>query len=780
MAPLPKSVLIVGAGPAGLVAAKTLKQYGYTVSVYEAADCVGGMWKTKDGRPGEKCSPHMHTNLSRYTVSFSDLSWSSVDLDYLYDDSGHSQDNPPMFPMAWQVGEYLETYEKEFDIMSSVFLERRVSSTKLNKDDTWDVSYVDSSGKLSGPRIFDHLIVASSYFNKPAPSFDPSPSKDLPNIQHSSRFRTLSGLTNTPGKIVVIGGGISGSEAAAQAAFQISNAQYAPGTTKPAHAASKIYHVINRPFYSLPRYLPTNPRRRDGEFELAPEFLPLDLVLHNLSRRGNGEISAAITTMPPEKAQKGHAFLRDCLGGDQRDIGHSALVYKTDQIQYPAYTGITDTYKEFVRSGIVIPVQGQVEEVTQQVNGDLFDVSIKQSAPWAINDTTVSPLATRSLLDQTKTPQGSTTLTDVVGIIEATGYQSDLSWLDPQVQNMIGYDASSTNLRIPPSLSRGSIFCARAPTIGFIGFYPGPYWGVMEAQALLLAETWSKPNFAHLPDRDIYKHDTTEAMQFAINNKSLQVPQFWMGDYVGLMEELAREAGTTRSDTAFGGQQTGPIFPSRYQTPHTGLQASHVVNDVANVLQASNTSLRFVAPAVFTAMQGVWNIYRDIDVLSKSNTRGTFRGMAQFHPREPTASGYDKEYLYIEGGTTELVDGRSESTTTRFIYRFKSASETISVWFPQDEDEETAGQLCSTWVFDNPVDSEHGWSATGLQEQDEHTYTSTCDFWFQGAGLMTWMLKHAVKGEDYETEHESWFSRAEVERMEGVEYAEDDEYEEED
>jgi hypothetical protein len=103
--------------------------------------------------------------------------------------------------------------------------------------------------------------------------------------------------------------------------------------------------------------------------------------------------------MPPEKARKGHAFLRDCLGGDQRDVGRSELVYKTDRIHYPAYTGITDTYKEFVRSGIVIPVQGQVEEVTQQVDGNLFGVNIKQSAPWAIKDTTVSPLPTRILLD---------------------------------------------------------------------------------------------------------------------------------------------------------------------------------------------------------------------------------------------------------------------------------------------------------------------------------------------------------------------------------------------
>jgi thioredoxin reductase len=398
MTPLPKtkSVLIVGAGPAGLVAAKTFKQYGYTVAVYEAADCVGGMWRTKRGGPGDKCSYDMHTNLSRFTVSFSDLSWSSVDLEYLYD--SHRQENPPMFPMAWQVGEYLKTYAKQFDIMSSVHLQKRVSSANVNKDNTWDVSYVDASGQLSKSRTFDYLIVANGYFDKPAHSFDPSPSKNLPNIQHSSRFRDLSGLTSTSGKVVVIGGGISGSEAASQAAFQISNAQYAPSETKPAHAASKVYHVINRPFYCLPRYLPTNPRNEDGKPALAPKFLPIDLILHDISRRGSEVISAAITTMPPEKAQKGHAFIRDCLGGDQRDVGHSELVYKTDQTQYPAYTGITDTYKEFVRSGILVPVQGQVEEVKQQVNSDLLDVSIKQSAPWQLNNITASLLASRSLL----------------------------------------------------------------------------------------------------------------------------------------------------------------------------------------------------------------------------------------------------------------------------------------------------------------------------------------------------------------------------------------------
>jgi hypothetical protein len=120
----------------------------------------------------------------------------------------------------------------------------------------------------------------------------------------------------------------------------------------------------------------------DGNFNAAPKFLPLDLILYNLSRRGGGEISAAISTVPPEKAKKGHEFLRSVLGGDQSDIGSQKLVYMEDQMQYPGYTGITDTYTEFVRSGIIVPVKGWVEQVKQQSNGSSFDISLKQYEPW--------------------------------------------------------------------------------------------------------------------------------------------------------------------------------------------------------------------------------------------------------------------------------------------------------------------------------------------------------------------------------------------------------------
>lgn len=46
----------------------------------------------------------MRTNLSRFTVSFSDLAWESV----------LGGTDVPMFPQAWQVGRYLETYTERY------------------------------------------------------------------------------------------------------------------------------------------------------------------------------------------------------------------------------------------------------------------------------------------------------------------------------------------------------------------------------------------------------------------------------------------------------------------------------------------------------------------------------------------------------------------------------------------------------------------------------------------------------------------------------------------
>lgn len=357
-------------------------------------------------------------------------------------------------------------------------------------------------------------------------------------------------------------------------------------------------------------------------------------------------------------------------------------------------------------------------------------------------------------------------MTDLVGIIEATGYQSGLDWLDPCVKELLQNQDTLPHARIPLLLSRGSIFANKISTLGFVGFYEGPYWGVMETQARLLAETWAKagnPSHLKLLDRDIYKTDVTKYMQKAIIEDPLQFPQFWMTDYVGLMEEFAREAGLTRDDSAFDNKQTGPAFPARYQGANTGPQAKEIVQEVAELVKASAEDARFVAAAVFTGMQGVWNIHRKIDSLTDT-PGGIFTGTAHFHPRDPTDPAlYSAEYLYIEDGTFTMDTGLAFPTTRRYVYRYNEAKDQITAWFVA-EDNESVGALFNTWEFSAPEDKSRGWTAKGYHWCDPDTYRNTCEFRFRGAKIDKFMITYEVQGPRKDYRHESWYERPSAEK----------------
>jgi hypothetical protein len=738
-----KSVLIIGGGPSGLVAAKTLLQRPgnpFKVTIFESANRVGGMWRATADEPGEKCAPSMRTNLSRFTVSFSDLSWETLTIVTRHDRAESTPREPPIFPKAHQVGQYLQKYAEKFIPEQVLLLNREVVHARLEKgrSQNWTVSSIDKTTQTTYQDSFDYVIVASGFFERPRNKSLDTSAKDIPR-QHSSQFRAVSALSGTPGKVVVIGGGISGSEAAAAAAFQISDAKYGPGKTKPAWAETRVYHVLDKPFYCLPFYLPINPHDATiQDSRLAPNFLPLDLVLYNLSRRGQGLISASNGPVPPEKARKGHEFIRSVIGGDQRELGYPGLVYTPDQTEYPSYTGISDTYSEFVRSGLIVPIQGRAERL---VDGTKLEISHKGHRA----STTENSSSSTGVLE------------DVVGIIEATGYEARLEYLDEEVKKALDYDPSC--YRVPILLSRGSIFNPNVPSLAFVGFYEGPYWGVMEQQARLIAETWAPANSV---GRSSFTTDTTDSLKLreALKRRDLSVPQFWMADYIGLMEELAREVGIERSDSVFP-QQTGPVFPARYgDQQQAGNDPMSTMQEVHDLVEASSTGSRFVAAAAFRGMQGDWLLRRKIDSRHPSSPGGVLKGTAHFHPRYPTAPDFDAEYLYIEEGTFTMDNGFSFPATRRYIYRYNASKDQISTWFVQ-EDGESAERIFNELEFERPPEGnkEKGWLAKSSHWCSPDTYKSSCEFRFRGAALRSFGITYDVAGPSKDYTHESWYER---------------------
>ena len=71
-----KTVCIVGAGPAGLAGAKVLLKTGkFSVKIFEKASRIGGIWALDENSAGGFLHPDTPTNLSRFSVEFSDFRW---------------------------------------------------------------------------------------------------------------------------------------------------------------------------------------------------------------------------------------------------------------------------------------------------------------------------------------------------------------------------------------------------------------------------------------------------------------------------------------------------------------------------------------------------------------------------------------------------------------------------------------------------------------------------------------------------------------------------------
>ncbi len=393
-----KSIAIVGAGPAGLVTAKTLlrsyPQGSVSVTVLEASDRLGGLWPVDKDDVNGLINPEMPTNLSRFTVSFSDLSWKSVSLgDDAVGASQHLESSNsylPLFPKAWHVGRYLEAYARKFLPEGTIKLRSRVTRAErvsIKGDYKWRLLWAkpdvetlkreqagsNGSDGTEGCNngVFDYLVVASGFFSSPRPldilASSPEPEPSPIKVVHSSRFRNISELLpswpDVEGKVVVVGGGISGAEAAASAAFQTSDAEHRPSKTGK-RPRLKVYHVLSRPIYSLPVFLPRNPNGSSpGTFNPVPEFAPLDVCLYDLGRRPEGPVKPSNGLMPARNALKSHAFIRSVIGGDQSDLDSPGLVHSSEEMERPAYVALTDNYAEFVRSGDIVPVRGRVIEM---------------------------------------------------------------------------------------------------------------------------------------------------------------------------------------------------------------------------------------------------------------------------------------------------------------------------------------------------------------------------------------------------------------------------------
>ncbi|KAI2618363.1 FAD/NAD(P)-binding domain-containing protein [Hypoxylon sp. NC1633] len=765
-----KSVCIVGAGPSGLVAAKNLLHDtpadSFNVTVFEAQSRIGGLWpSSKDDNDG-LVHPLMIANQSKHTVQFSDLAW---------------HDSDPDFPRAWQVGQYLERYLNEYG-GADVRLGHRVVKTELQSDGSWKVETESSKGSETG--TFDYLLVTTGFFGKPIwPGYVPKVA-DVPII-HSSKYRDikslLSGSGRHGGKILVVGGQMSGIEISATIATHLSSAVHSPGEKIINNADEyTVHHVVHRPSWVFPLY--TSPKPAAS----APPFLPCDLPSYNLATRphpltnSQGHISV-------DAARILNSIYESVLGTDQSESSAETKI-DGDLIEEQPFVAMSSYYMDFVRSGLIKISKGRLSSFSDGV-------------------ATISPTIEK--------------ISDIAAVVLATGFDPSpsLSILPPEVLETISHAPSHPNL--PVALAFHGTHHPSLPTLGFVGIYRSPYWGVMEMQARLVTRLWTTP----VPERrapalrQALADDDSIARTLALRADP-RTSQFPMGDYPFLMQEFARALDIPPSPP-FGptpplanGRPMDILTPARYALlpPPPSSSSSSVPSpselerrkraqaQIESNLRAAHatatsglTQARHVPAAVFRSLLGRWHLSRTLTSRLPSHPSGRFEGTASFQLREGTpdgrphshgatsALGLGLEYLYEEDGTfTAHGSNLSFRATRRYVWRYDEAADVLSVWFARTDDPARADYLFHEIEFLAPAalddagvggeavataattptttgaaaeekklesrNLNKGWLARASHLCIEDLYDVHYEFNFQAVNLKEWKLGYTVKG----------------------------------
>nr|CAE81933.1 conserved hypothetical protein [Neurospora crassa] len=666
-----KKVCIVGAGPSGLVAAKSLlhdqPKGTFDVTIFEAQNRVGGLWPSRKDDNAGLVHPLMVANQSKHTVQFSDLAW---------------PDDAPEFPRAWHIGRYLEAYHDRYCRDAKIHLGQRVVHSELLQPSDqgvegakWKVRTCSQDGQQLD-HLFDYLLVASGFFGKPVIPPPVAASGDIP-VVHSSQYRTLTALLEqTKGvgrKIVVVGGQMSGVEIAGTVATHLSSALHAPG-------ASPLQHLDQ---YSI----------------------------HHISQRPVLAITNTDTDQPP-------------------------------------YLAVSDTYADFVRSGLISVSRGKLDSLT----GDTVTVTTARGEVSKIDN--------------------------VAAVVLATGFEaaSSISFLPSPVQKILSVVPSDLNTTV--ALAFHGTHHPAIPSLGFVGFYRSPYWGVMEMQARFVTALWAAggPASSSLPPRmaTALAEDDSIEQTLALRTDP-RVSQFPMGDYPWLMQEFSRALEIDRIPPLGEMPRVPPadqsmniLTPARYPAKRAGeaqrTEATKAIQQTESTAWSGASSARFVAKAVFRSLLGEWKLERDLVSRLPTHPSGNFSGTARFLLRERTRDGREAEhdaalekdddigleYLYVEEGMFTASNGFSFRATRRYVWRYDEKKDKLSVWFVKTDDQKKADYLFHQVEFVIPntetEDAPQAWRANAGHLCIDDFYDVDYRFNFKAVNLKDWSLAYRVKG----------------------------------
>jgi hypothetical protein len=247
-------VAVIGAGPAGLVAARFLKGQGFTPVLIDRATGVGGQWDSTAARTS--VWPSLRTNTNRTLTRFSDLDYPA---------------GIAVFPRNQEVLAYLESYARRFDLAAGAHFGSTVELVARNPRGGYDVTSSTASGQRR-TEWYRYVVVATGRCAIPRhPAIPGLPDFSGPaGVMHSYDYKGPDAFRGL--EVLVAGANISALEIATELA---------------AGGAAAVAVAQRRPRYILPKLIagvPADTAAFTRFGALAGESLPPDAVAAALKR----------------------------------------------------------------------------------------------------------------------------------------------------------------------------------------------------------------------------------------------------------------------------------------------------------------------------------------------------------------------------------------------------------------------------------------------------------------------------------------------------------------
>ncbi|MBD2753240.1 flavin-containing monooxygenase [Spirosoma validum] len=180
----PKKIGIIGAGLSGLVTAKTLREHGFEVVVFEKEAELGGVWASTRQYPG------VTTQNTRDTYTFSDFPMPKQYAEW---------------PSGQQVQEYLMSYARHFRVLPSIQFSTNVEKAEAIDDGLggW-ILHTSQHGKSAVVKV-DFLVICNGTYSEPNRPQIPGSLLFEGQILHSTEFRQRHLEAAKRKKVAVVG-----------------------------------------------------------------------------------------------------------------------------------------------------------------------------------------------------------------------------------------------------------------------------------------------------------------------------------------------------------------------------------------------------------------------------------------------------------------------------------------------------------------------------------------------------------------------------------------------